>query len=60
VVTCTAQDSNGEFYPVTEDGYFGWQYQSHMDEIEDAAIDRCYDETNGDTGCHLFSCEAGY
>lgn len=60
VVTCTAVDSRGEYYPVTEDGYYGIEYQTHVDEIEDAAIDRCYDETNGDTSCSLVGCEAGY
>jgi hypothetical protein len=60
VVTCTATDDNGDFFPVTEDGYNGFEYQNRLVEIEDAAIDRCYNETNGDESCRLFDCEAGY
>jgi hypothetical protein len=59
-VTCTASDDNGDLFPVTEDGYFGYDYQDRLPEIEDAALDRCYDETNGDESCYLVGCEPGY
>jgi hypothetical protein len=59
-VTCTAADSEGGLYPVTEDGYGGIEYQEQLPAIEDAAIDRCYNETGGDTGCHLVDCTPGY
>ncbi len=60
VVTCTAGDSQGDLFPVTEDGFIGEVYQERLNEIEDAAIDRCYDETGGDNGCHLDGCTPGY
>jgi hypothetical protein len=60
VVTCTAQDSDGAQYPVTEDGYFGFAYQSEVPSIEDQALDRCYAETDGDGGCFLVGCDPGY
>ncbi len=59
-VTCTAEDSVGDLFPVTEDGYIGEAYQSQLDNIEDAAIDRCYSETNGDPACHLLDCAPTY
>ena len=58
-VTCTSQDSFGHFYPVTEDGFYG-AYERHIVEIEDASMDRCYEETNGDEGCHFVDCEPNY
>jgi hypothetical protein len=59
-VTCTAEDSYGDLFPVTEDGYFGFEYRERLEQTEDAAIDRCYAETNGDRGCRLLDCESGY
>jgi len=59
-VTCTAEDSSGDLFPVTEDGYIGNVYQSRLEQIEDAALDRCYDETGGDPGCYLVDCQPGY
>ncbi len=59
-VTCTAEDSDGYLYPVTEDGYVGYAYEEHLPEVEDAAMDWCYDETGGDEGCHLVGCEVVY
>jgi hypothetical protein len=60
VVTCTAEDSYGDQYPVTEDAYSGIQYQAQLPSIEDAALDRCYDESNGDSTCSLVDCTPGY
>jgi hypothetical protein len=59
-VTCTAQDSAGDLYPVTEDAYTGIEYQSELQSIEDAALDRCYSESNGDEGCTLEGCVPVY
>lgn len=59
-VTCTAQDSVGELFPVTEDGYVGVAYEPVLPQIEDAALDRCYAETGGDPGCFLVGCNPGY
>lgn len=58
-VTCTAEDSSGYLYPVTEDGYFG-EFQSRLEQIEDAALDRCYEESHGDEKCWLVGCESGF
>jgi hypothetical protein len=58
-VTCTSVDSNGNYYPVTEDGWPG-AWEAHMGEIEDASLDRCFSETNGDQGCSFVDCEAAY
>jgi hypothetical protein len=55
-VTCTAENAAGEQFPVTNDGYIGDVYQEQLGNIEDAAIDRCYNETGGDTTCHLLDC----
>jgi hypothetical protein len=60
VVTCTAEDSYGDQYPVTQDAYAGLQYQAQLPSIEDAALDRCYDESNGDSTCSLVDCTPGY
>ena len=38
-VTCTAQDSEGELFPVTEDGYVGIGYQPVLPQMGDAAMD---------------------
>ena len=59
-MTCTASDDNGDLFPVTQDGYFGYWYHDHLAEVEDAAIDRCYNETNGDASCYLVGCDVGY
>jgi hypothetical protein len=55
-VTCTAVNAAGEQFPVTNDGYIGDVYQDQLPGIEDAAIDRCYNETGGDSTCHLLDC----
>ena len=59
-VTCTAEDSDGDLFPVTEDGYYGTMYQDRLDAIEDAALDWCYEATQGDSGCWLVDCYANY
>jgi hypothetical protein len=60
VVTCTAEDSYGDLFPVTEDGYFGSVYQDRIEEIQDAALDRCYDESSDQESCRLLDCQPGY
>ena len=59
-VTCTAEDAAGRYYPVTENRYFGFDYQERMTEIEEAALDRCYAESGGDNACTLVDCVPGY
>jgi hypothetical protein len=59
-VTCTSEDSVGNLYPVTEDGYFGAEYEGILDQVEDASLDRCYDESGGDEGCTLVGCDPIY
>jgi hypothetical protein len=59
-VTCTAQDSYGYQYPVTESDYAGYEYQAEVSEIEDQALDRCYSESNGDGSCFLVGCTPDY
>lgn len=59
-VTCSAEDSVGNVYPVTESEYVGPAYQAQMANIEDAALDMCYDDSNGDSSCYLLGCSPGY
>jgi hypothetical protein len=59
-VTCTAEDSYGNQYPVTEDGYFGEPWQDEVPAVEDAALDRCYEESYGDSSCYLLGCYPTY
>jgi hypothetical protein len=58
-VTCTAADSYGNQYPVTESDYVGPAYQAQINNIEDAALDMCFNES-GDQGCHFEGCNPGY
>jgi hypothetical protein len=58
-VTCTSVDSNGNYYPVTDDGWVG-VWQQHIGDIEDASLNRCYAESNGDAGCTFVDCEPTY
>jgi hypothetical protein len=60
LVTCSAEDSAGNIFPVTEDEYAGIAYQAEMPSIEDAALDMCYDNSGGDTSCYLVGCNPGY
>jgi len=54
-VTCVAEDSYGDQYPVTEDTWAGFAL-GNMGSVEDDALDRCYAESNGDTSCYLATC----
>jgi hypothetical protein len=54
-VTCIAEDSYGDQYPVTESTFAGFGLVN-MTAIEDDALDRCYEESGGDQGCYLATC----
>jgi hypothetical protein len=54
-VTCTAEDSYGDQYPVTESTFPGFGL-ANMTAIEDYALDRCYAESGQDPSCVLLSC----
>jgi hypothetical protein len=54
-VSCTAEDSYGDQYPVTENWSAGWGLDN-MTSVEDDALDRCYSESGGDTSCVLATC----
>ena len=46
-VTCTAEDSYGDQYPVTQSTWGGFGLPD-MTTVEDDALDRCYEESGGD------------
>ncbi|HEX4458910.1 MAG TPA: hypothetical protein VIA18_13130 [Polyangia bacterium] len=54
-VSCTAEDSYGDQYPVTQAAYAGFG-QDGMTSVEDDALDRCYSESGGDQSCYLATC----
>ncbi len=54
-VSCIAEDSYGDQYPVTEETFAGFGLVD-MTAIEDDALDRCYQESGGDPSCYLASC----
>jgi hypothetical protein len=54
-VSCTAEDSYGDQYPVTESTFAGFGL-GNMTAVEDDALDRCYDESGGDQSCYLATC----
>jgi hypothetical protein len=54
-VSCTAEDSYGDQYPVTENGWAGFGL-GNMTEVEDDALDRCYQESGQDSSCFLATC----
>ncbi|HUB09861.1 MAG TPA: hypothetical protein VMB50_22855 [Myxococcales bacterium] len=54
-VSCVAEDSYGDQYPVTEQTWPGFA-NGDMTEVEDNALDRCYSESGGDTSCYLATC----
>jgi len=54
-VTCVAEDSYGDQYPVTQNIAAGFGLQD-MTPIEDAALDRCFSESGQDPSCRLVSC----
>src|SRR5262249_7301583 len=51
-VSCIAEDSYGDQYPVTEATTSGWGLDN-MSVVEDDALDRCYEESGGDSSCFL-------
>jgi hypothetical protein len=54
-VTCIAEDSYGDQYPVNEAAAPGFGL-ANMSEVEDDALDRCYSESGQDTTCFLATC----
>lgn len=54
-VTCIAEDSYGDQYPVTETVGRGFGL-NNMADVEDDALDRCNDESGGDANCYLATC----
>jgi hypothetical protein len=54
-VSCIAEDSYGDQYPVTEAWTAGWGIDN-MTGVEDDALDRCYSESGQDTSCYLATC----
>ena len=54
-ISCIAEDSYGDQYPVTEETFSGFGLVD-MTAVEDDALDRCYQESGGDPSCYLASC----
>lgn len=54
-VTCIAEDSYGDQYPLTEETFAGFGL-TNMSTVEDDALDRCNAESGGDASCFLVSC----
>jgi hypothetical protein len=54
-VSCTAEDSYGDQYPVTETTGPGFGLEN-MTAVEDDALDRCYSESGQDQSCYLATC----
>ena len=54
-VTCVAEDSYGDQYPVTESWGRGYGLDN-MSNVEDDALDRCHDESGNDDTCYLATC----
>jgi hypothetical protein len=54
-VSCIAEDSYGDQYPVTEATFAGFGLVN-MTAIEDDALDRCHAESGGDPSCYLLTC----
>jgi hypothetical protein len=54
-VTCIAEDSYGDQYPVTETTFSGFGLVN-MTTVEDDALDRCAEESGGDLSCYLATC----
>jgi len=54
-VTCIAEDSYGDQYPVTEATFTGFGLPD-MTIVEDDALDRCAAESAGDESCYLATC----
>jgi hypothetical protein len=56
-VTCIAEDSYGDQYPVTEETFAGFGLVN-MTAVEDDALDRCAAESGGDPSCYLTTCSS--
>jgi hypothetical protein len=54
-VTCIAEDSYGDQYPVSEAAAPGFAL-GNMTDVEDDALDRCYSESGQDATCFLATC----
>lgn len=54
-VTCTAEDSYGDQYPVNETVWRGFGL-TDLTKVEDDALDRCYAESGQDNTCYLLTC----
>ncbi|MGA2447529.1 MAG: hypothetical protein ABTD50_02500 [Polyangiaceae bacterium] len=54
-VTCIAEDSYGDQYPVSESAAPGFGL-ANMTDVEDDALDRCYSESGQDSTCFLATC----
>lgn len=54
-VTCIAEDSYGDQYPVSEAAAPGFAL-ADMTGVEDDALDRCYSESGQDNTCVLATC----
>jgi hypothetical protein len=54
-ISCTAEDSYGDQYPVTEETFAGFGLVN-MTAVEDDALDRCNVESGGDQSCYLLTC----
>jgi hypothetical protein len=54
-VTCIAEDSYGDQYPVSEAAAPGFGL-ANMTDVEDDALDRCYNESGQDSTCVLSTC----
>lgn len=54
-VTCVAEDSYGDQYPVTETVARGFG-PDQITSVEDDALDRCYAESGQDPTCYLATC----
>jgi hypothetical protein len=54
-ITCVAEDSYGDQYPVTEATVPGFGLDN-MTTVEDDTLDRCYAESGQDSSCFLATC----
>jgi hypothetical protein len=54
-VSCVAEDSYGDQYPVTEATFAGFGL-ANMTSVEDDALDSCNAESGGDQSCYLATC----
>jgi hypothetical protein len=59
-VTCSAVDSQGQEFPVTESGYSADEWQVNITAIQEAALNQCYADTNGDEACAPQECVPSY